>query len=270
MPLRIACLNAWGGQVWQPLRRWLEGLSPDVLCLQEVTRAPAPGPAWLRYGDAYRALDQRADLFADVSACLPGHQARFAPAARGVLRDGEGREYPSEHGLGQWVAPHLAWAGQWQGFVHGAYRTGGWGPEPVPRACQVSRIVTEAGRSVVVGHLHGLRDPAGKEDTPARRQQWERLAAAVEAFRAPDEPVVIGGDMNVLPGSELFAVMDRIGLRDLVTGRGHADTRTSLYPKPQRHANYLFVSEGAEIRVFDVPAAPEVSDHRPMILELAP
>lgn len=268
--MRIVSLNAWGGQVWHALGPWLETLAADVLCLQEVTRRLAPGPGWLRYADPYRALDQRADLYADVSARLPAHQPRFAPAARGWLEDDAGRPHPSEHGIAQWVAPDLAIAGQWQGFVHGSFRVGGWGEEPVPRAAQITRVATSGGRSALVGHVHGLRDPSGKGDTPERRAQWRALADAVQAMRREGEPVALLGDLNVLPGSEAFDILGAIGLADLVTARGHDDTRTSLYEKPQRHANYCLVSQDARVLSFDVPAAPEVSDHRPLVLHLAP
>lgn len=80
--------------------------------------------------------------------------------------------------------------------------------------------------------------------------------------------MIVAGDLNVLPGSEVFGILGGIGLTDLVTTRGHDDTRTSLYKKPQRHANYCFVSAQVQVRRFDVPATPEVSDHRPMIVEI--
>jgi hypothetical protein len=47
--------------------------------------------------------------------------------------------------------------------------------------------------------------------------------------------VVVCGDVNLLPDSETFDVLAEIGLTDLV---GAADTRTSRYPKPVRHASY--------------------------------
>lgn len=264
--MRIVSLNAWGGKVWPALRDWIAATAPDVLCLQEVTRALAPGPDWLVYRDAERTLDQRADLFADVSALLPSHQARFAAAARGVLQDARGRGHASEHGIAQWVAPGLAIAEQWQGFVHGDFRAGGWGEQPVSRTCQVTRLADAAGATLIVAHVHGLRDPEGKGDTPARRAQWQRLAHAVGTLHRPEEPAIVAGDMNVRPGSDLFATMRNLGLTDLVTGRGFADTRTSLYAKAERHANYMFVTPDLRVEDFAVPATPEVSDHRPLIL----
>ena len=67
------------------------------------------------------------------------------------------------------------------------------------------------------------------------------------------------------PRSETFAILATIGLVDLV---GKADTRTSSYRRPVRHANYLLVSDRAAVKSFHVVQAPEVSDHRPLVLDL--
>lgn len=227
-----------------------------------------PSPEWLAYVDPYRSLDQRADLFRDVSARLPDHQARFAAAARGTLNDAHGQPYASEHGLGAWVGGELAIAAAYQGFVHGSYRHDGWGPEPVPRAIQIQRIVDPGtGRSGLFAHFHGIRDPEGKHDTPERAVQAKAVVDAIGRMRQPDEPVILAGDFNLLPDSSTFAAFSAIGLVDLVTTGGFTDTRTSLYAKSQRYADYLLVSEQVKVEAFDVPATPEVSDHRPLVLD---
>lgn len=265
--MRIVSLNAWGGAVWEQLSAWVEQAAFDVLCLQEVTRRIAPSPDWLIYRDPYRRLDQRADLFGDISRLLPDWQATFAPATRGLLEDAAGRPVWSEHGLACWVAPQLSVTGRWQDFVHGQFRAGGWGPEPVPRAVQMQRIAS-GGAALVVAHLHGLRDPNGKGDTPDRDTQAASLRRQLREFRNGNETVVVAGDFNLLPDSTTFDVLAAEGLIELVTTRGHSDTRTVLYPKAQRHANYCFVSDPDRVIAFDVPATPVMSDHRPMILDL--
>ncbi|WP_373352759.1 endonuclease/exonuclease/phosphatase family protein [Pseudoroseicyclus sp. CXY001] len=268
--MRIVSLNAWGGQCWEALADWLPAAAPDVLLLQEVTRAPVPSPDWLTYRDPYRQLDQRADLFGDICRLLPRHQPAFAAAARGTLQDAAGTEIPSEHGLGTWIAPHLAVTASLSRFVHGAFRADGWGEEPVPRTAQGFRLADPAtGRALAVAHMHGLRDPSGKGDTSARRAQAEALLALVRDVAAPGDPLVVAGDFNLLPGAETFAILARAGLKDLVTSRGHKDTRTALYPKPGRFADYCLVTPDIPVAAFTVPAEPVVSDHRPLILDLA-
>lgn len=269
--MRIISLNAWGGQLWDALAAWLPGCGADVLLLQEVTRAPEPGPDWLEYRDAHRHLWQRADLINDIRALLPGWQAVFAPAARGPLSSPDAGILRSEHGIAAFFAPHLAITATCSGFIHGAFRADGWGPEPVPRPIQCFRVVDPARDApLVIAHLHGLREAAGKGDTPARAAQAERIAAALGRFAGADEPLVLGGDFNLLPESATFRRLARLGLRDLVTAHGITDTRTSHYRKPVRHADYMLVRPQVPVDGFAAPAAPEVSDHRPLVLDLGP
>ncbi|MEL6449952.1 MAG: endonuclease/exonuclease/phosphatase family protein [Pseudomonadota bacterium] len=265
--MKIVSLNAWGGQVWDRLGPWVAGLAPDVLCLQEVTRAPVRSPDWLFYKDAYRTLEQRTDLFGDISRLLPDHQALFAPATRGTLEDALGAPVTSEHGLGLWVRRDLAVTDYAQTFVHGSFRAGGWGPEPVPRTMQAVRIEDpETGQAVSIGHFHGLRDPKGKGDTPARVAQADRALACLQRVRVDGVPAVLAGDFNILPGSACLDIFAQAGLVDLIAHHGITDTRTGLYKKPQRFADYMLVSPALTHAPFDVPAWPQVSDHRPLIL----
>lgn len=268
--MKIVSLNAWGGQVWDALASWIAGLDVDVLCLQEVTRAPVPSPEWLRYVDPYRDLAQRADLFGDISALLPDHQSFFAAATRGVLMDDEGSSVPSEHGLGLWVRRNFAVTQLAQGFVHGTFRPDGWGVEPVPRTMQVVQVQDPGtGQSLCVGHFHGLRDSSGKGDTAARTLQTERAMALFCSLWQQDIPAVLAGDFNLLPDSASFAQFSQIGLHNLIAHHRIIDTRTRLYKKSQRFADYMLVSDDLlAASTFDVPAEPEVSDHRPLILAI--
>ena len=76
---------------------------------------------------------------------------------------------------------------------------------------------------------------------------------------------MVCGDLNLLPDSETFAVLGAIGLIDLV---GATDTRSWRYTKPIRHANYLMVSDPDAVSRFEVLTEPEVSDHRPLVLDI--
>ena len=267
--MRLVSLNAWAGQVWPAFSEWVPTIGADILCLQEVTRAPVPQPDWLVYADAERRLNQRTDLFADVTRLLPdGYQGQFNPANRGPLTDPDGKAYPSEFGLAMWVARPVAITECLHRFVFGTYRHDGWGAAPVPRNIQVMRLFDPATqRPVIVAHLHGLRDPVGKGDTPDRAAQAQAIIAAIAAVCQPGDPVILAGDLNLLPDSASFATFATIGLTDLVTTRGHTDTRTRHYTKPQRYADYLLVTEGVRVLDFSVPATPEVSDHRPLMLD---
>ncbi len=88
----------------------------------------------------------------------------------------------------------------------------------------------------------------------------------MEQTRRGDDLVVLCGDLNLLPDSETFGLLRDVGLTDLV---GDADTRTSRYRKPVRHANYLLISDRDAVEHFEVTARPEVSDHRPLVVDVS-
>ncbi|EGD41718.1 endonuclease/exonuclease/phosphatase family protein [Nocardioidaceae bacterium Broad-1] len=269
--MRIVSVNAWGGARYDDLAAWLPTAGADVVCLQEVTRT-AGLSGWTSFADGERSLPQRANLHGDVRRLLPSYEGPVSsPAMPARLTDDAGRRHRQDFGLGTYVRRAAA------RHRHGGARscTAGFvdhdewtNHRPLPSGPRAVRVVDRAGgRQVCVLQLHGLRDPAGKGDTPARREQAERLAAFVEATRAPGDLVVVAGDLNLLPDSATFDVLRRIGLQDLV---GTADTRTSSYLKPVRHASYLLVSDPEAVAGFRVRTEPEVSDHRILELDLTP
>lgn len=265
--MRLVSINAWGGNILEPLLDYLETTRPDIVLLQEVTSAVDPSPERLSFKGHGWDLPQAADLHAMVANVLPEHQAMFAPAMQGELFDNDDRAYRSRFGLASFVHRDFAIVGQVQDFVHGAYRPDAWGEPPVPRNMHALRLHdATSGRAFVVGHLHGLRDLAGKHDTPARFEQARRVLDIIALLRRPGEAAIFGGDLNLLPESESFAIWRKAGFTDLVTSRGFTDTRTELYQKSQRFADYLLVSPQVEVDAFEVPAEPVVSDHRPLVL----
>jgi endonuclease/exonuclease/phosphatase family metal-dependent hydrolase len=264
--VRIATVNAWGGALADELLGWLPGSGADIVCLQEVTRTPGL-IGWTRFADGERSLPQRADLFDDVRVALPRHQAIFVAGDSGPVRDDTGRSHRQDFGLATLVGEDLPLVGVDSAFVHGEFTDHAvWPISGRPRIALAVRTVDRAaGRSVWVVQVHGLRDALGKGDTPERRCQAERLAELVRRIRGPKDLVVVCGDLNLLPGSETFGVLAEAGLTDLV---GAADTRTSHYGKPVRHASYLLISEVAAVERFEILTEPEVSDHRVLVLDI--
>lgn len=268
MTLRILSLNAWGGRLFTPLMDYLRREDPDVLCLQEVVRTHEASPEWLVYRDKGVELPQRARLFDEIKALFPDHDAFFFPTASGPLFDGE-RAVSSEFGLATFIRRTYPVLGETAGFVHGQFSPDGWGPHPRARNAHCVRIFDYGGRfPITIAQMHGLRDTGGKEDTPERAAQAEALARMIETVWQSRERLVVCGDFNVLPGSVTFATLARLGLSDLVTGRGFADTRTSHYTKDGRFADYMLVNAAVNVLHFDVVSSPEVSDHRPLFLSV--
>ena len=266
--MRILSLNVWGGMLHAPLIDYLRAVDADVYCLQEVPRAIAARSAWLTYRDGAVELQQRADLYRDIATALPGHDGFFAPAMRGELADGD-RPCWQEFGLATFIRQDIAVIGQALDFVHGAFSPHGFGPHPRPSNAHAFRLYDYAAdRALTVAQLHGLRTVDGKGDTPERAAQAEALVALIARLHRQDEGLVLCGDFNVLPESKTFKTLARFGLTDLVITRGFTDTRTSLYTKPGRYADYMLVNATVRVADFTVVEAPEVSDHRALLLSV--
>ncbi|TQN60744.1 endonuclease/exonuclease/phosphatase family protein [Agrobacterium tumefaciens] len=267
--MRLICLNGWGGKLHDELVSYIAASDPDILCLQEVIHTPAAMQEWLIYRDHGIDLPQRADFLQDVAKALPDHLAVFCPAAQGDLWDGEMR-YPSQWGLATFVRKSIAIVAQAQGFVHGAFSADGYGDHPRSRTGHAIRVFDFTTRKpVVIAHMHGLRELDGKQDTPARLAQAERLVQLVRNIAEDGDRVIVCGDFNVLPDSETFAVLKTLDLVELVTTRGFTDTRTSHYTKQNRYADYMLVNPAVKVDHFHVVTQPEVSDHCPLLLEFS-
>lgn len=264
--LRILWLNAWGGAMFDALESWLPTCGADVVCLQEVTRT-AGLRGWTTFADGERTLPQRADLFADVTELLADYQGHFLVADAGPVTDEDGRRWLQDFGIATFVHRRLPVIGTASAFIHGSFTEhSDWTADDRPRVAHGIRVVERVSRATfTVVNLHGLRDGAGKRDTLARRAQADRITELVATLRCEGDQVAVGGDFNLLPDSETFDLLGDHGLTDLVRD---ADTRTSRYRRPVRHADYLLVSAPAEVRRFEVVTDPEVSDHRPLIVEL--
>ena len=261
-------LNGWGGKLNDSLLPYLSASAPDVLCLQEVVHTPLSDLDWLTYRDGDHVLPQRANFFRDVCHALPDHTAIFCPAAQGELWDGD-TFVPSQWGLATFVHRRFPIVGQFQGFVHKDFSAQGYGDHPRSRSVHGVRIYDDdSDRFVAVTHMHGLRDLKGKMDTPERADQAHNLLAAAKAVARPGDLEVICGDFNVTPDSETLRILGSAGYTELVTTRGIESTRTSHYTKPAKYADYMLVGDTDAVISFGVPAEPEVSDHRPLILHI--
>ena len=268
MALRIVSLNCWGGRVYEPLMNYLREVDADVYCLQEVFNTSEPMPAWLRFMESQAEHLVRPNLFQEIAALLPEHRAMFFPAVRGYLHDRANVDFPIEYGLATYVHNVLPIIGEAVQFVFGEFRPRAWGEPPLPRNAHSVRIFDyRKDEPVTITHMHGLWQKEGKGDTPARIGQGLILASMVENMCKEGEKVIVCGDFNLLPESQTFDDLQMLGLHDLVVGRGYTDTRTSYYKKTPRFADYMLVSDAVEVRKFDVPASPEVSDHRPLVLD---
>lgn len=124
--------------------------------------------------------------------------------------------------------------------------------------------------SLLVCNFHGVAFPVDKKlDNPERLWQSSGL---IEHFQHATEPILIGGDFNVLPETESIRTFERNGYHDLIKDFGITTTRNRVswekYPdNPQYYSDYVFVKGDIRASAFSVPQN-EISDHLPMMVEI--
>jgi endonuclease/exonuclease/phosphatase family metal-dependent hydrolase len=123
---------------------------------------------------------------------------------------------------------------------------------------------TDGGLRTVI-NVHCLWNKSGKGDTPARLEQSQKI---IEFTQTLDHPYIIIGDFNLEPNTESLRMLENEGLHNLIIENSIQSTRTLLYTKPGKFADYALVSRGITINEFKV--LPDVlSDHSPLYLECA-
>jgi Endonuclease/Exonuclease/phosphatase family len=266
--MKLVCMNGWGGKLHSELLSYLALEQPDVLCLQEVVHTPSSNKDWLIYRDGEHVLPQRANFFRDVAQTLPEHTATFCPAAQGMLWD-QDCEVASQWGLATYVRASFPIIAQAQGFVHKDYSPNGYGEHPRSRSAHAVRLYDYSRRAAIsISQMHGLRDLAGKHDTPERKEQARRLLALSGQVSELSDIKIICGDFNVERESETLSFLKDNGFEELVTANKFDRTRTSHYSKPGRFADYMFINRPEAVKRFHVVYSPEVSDHCPLVLEV--
>lgn len=252
--MKLISLNIWGGRVHDPLLQFIEtnGKDVDIFCFQEVYRTAT---------DKRMAGDAYANIYGEIAAILPDHQGHFTAGEHNWAESGT-TDFQLEFGLAMFVRSSLEKKSNDHLFVHkhlGAQRS-----EIGYSAARPLQYVTiQCGsRELTVANFHGLHNGLGKEDSDERLAQAQKVKEFLD--QAPGETILCG-DFNLLPDTESMKIMEA-GMRNLIIENGITSTRSSIYKKESKFADYMLVSSG--IHVIDFKVLPdEVSDHLPLVLE---
>lgn len=271
--MRVVSINTWGGAKYEVLQTYLREVNADIVCLQEVYATPSPAPKELLFDLEHPSAISskvRTQMFKELCVGpLHRHYGYYHPAEIGMLYEDDGKEWRSMFGIATFVRDSVPVYDSHVGYVHRAFNPAGWGDPPHPRNAHLVRVHNpDNGRDYVVVHMHGIWTGGGKEDTPERDSQAHAFTQFILQHTSPSDRIVCCGDFNVLPTSITFKLLKAgRGLVDLVVSRGFTDTRTSLYKKTPRYADYMLITDNVVVKSFDVPAQPEMSDHRPLVLD---
>lgn len=243
--MKIISLNIWAGIVGDKLIDFFkENRDVDVFCLQEVMHNATEWTNWDKR--------QNATILDQIRAALPGHTDYFRPV-----------EQKEEWGLAIFVRKEINISEEGEVFVHldkKSMKTGD--PLTVGKNLQ---WITIANKNLTICNVHGLWNGQGKTDTEDRINQSKNIVAKV---RKLNTEVVLCGDFNLLPDTQSLQMIEReLTLRNLIKEYGITSTRTSLYTKEVKFADYAFVTSGIRVKEFKV-LPDEVSDHSPLYLDI--
>lgn len=245
--MRVISLNTWGGRLIKELLAFIknEASQTDIFCFQEVFDSTV---------SQHDGILQT-DLFTVFAKTLPDFQGYFAPAIHGQNYQGP-TDVPLAFGLAIFVRRALPVIEQGDIFVYGERNQTHTGDHQ--RNLQYVCVQYDE-REHWILNLHGFHNEH-KSDCPERIEQSKRTVAFVKLR----EHVVLCGDFNLRPETQSIAILEE-QMHNLIKGYHITETRTELYKKAERYADYTLV-KNIHVKHFDIPKIV-VSDHLPMILE---
>lgn len=237
--MQLITFNTWGGRLGEkPIRDFFKKYQDsDVFCLQEIWETD----------DLSLIDDPKVDtkLLTKISSYLPDHRYYFRPQYRGI------------YGLATFVHEKHVVDSEGELFVfkeQGYENPAAMGNHA--RNIQFLNLKINA-QPICVVNFHGLWNGGGKTDTPDRISQSQKIADFLT--KVPSQ-FLIAGDFNLEPETESIRIIERMCPQNLIKQFNITSTRSSLYPKPGRFADYIFLSKEFLVSEFEV-LPDEASDH---------
>ncbi len=242
--MQVLSLNVWGGHVHKPLLKFITHQQHvDIFCFQEIYH-----DAQEKISTDYLTLNL--NLFAELTHLLPHHQGYFCPIVNNV------------YGIAIFINKDFSV------LNHGSlciYHN----PDYVGHGPMHSRYLqwlefTDNTQTYHVINVHGLWNGQGKKDSPERIAQAKAIKIFCDSLTTPK---ILCGDFNLRPDTQSIQMIEQ-GMLNLIDLYEITSTRTSFYTKPEKFADYIFVSPELQVNHFTV-LADEVSDHAPLLLDVS-
>jgi len=284
--MKIYSWNIWSGSLGEApindLRRFVTE-EADIICLQEVHRAPQTVPRLLMPNDpGSRIAPLNSWLYQEIVDALgEGFAYYYAPQLKGCYHDCERAPYPElEYGNLLIIKRELRHTYR-SGFICGNiqklynFKTG----SPAGKTAQVVDVY-DANGVITIGHGHGAWANGNKGNTAWRNSQAINMLKLLDPHYStlrqraakPDyyPRTLLVGDWNVTSSTRTVRrfrdsqVFGKSGGEHLNAKWGITDTRTCYYQKPIREADHAFASANLKANLtVDVTVA---SDHGALLV----
>jgi endonuclease/exonuclease/phosphatase family metal-dependent hydrolase len=246
--MKIIYLNAWSGRRTELLEQFVKKHHDvDIFCFQEVYHeAQGKEAIW---------SDSNLDLLNILKETLKDYHVYYDP------------HLGDYWGLAMFVHKDLKVLEQGDFFVH-QYKNYHLEKEKLGHTAKNIQHLTlqvEDYQKLTIINFHGLWNGQGKGDTEDRLTQSDNIIAYLKTLK---HSYILGGDFNLSPDTTSLKKFEDIGLRNLIKEYKVASTRTSLYPKEEKFADYVFVPQGVHVEDFQV-LPDEVSDHAPLYIKVS-
>lgn len=247
--MKIISLNTWGGKIFQPLIAFLKqnASDTDIFCFQEI----------LAGGSGQTTRGEMKSLYEDISNILVNHFGYFSEYGEGGYYSESSKNLDFKYGIAVFVKKEYK-----QSFVGNValYDSAKkWTDYNGRFAAGASMAVNVSDFTIV--NVHGLWQEGGKKDSEARFEQSKLIINLASKAKGRK---IICGDFNLKPDTESVKILEQ-STTNLIKKFGITSTRSILYTKPEKFADYIFTSPDINVNHFEV-LQDEVSDHLPLLL----
>ncbi len=248
--MKIISLNIWGGRIETEFQNFLKKYSDtDVFCFQEVYKDPTTEMMATPY-----AHIANLNSFYTIEKLLPNHQLIFHPS------------FLDSYGVCMAVKKSVEIIKSGELFI---FKHKGYVPEVDlgrhARNLQYAAIkLTPNSKPITIINVHGLWNGQGKTDSDERLEQSEAMSNFIKSL---DTEIIMCGDFNLRPDTQSISIIEQTGIKNLIKQYNISSTRTSLYPHPEKYADYIFISPGIKELEFKV-LPDETSDHSALMITI--
>lgn len=243
--MRLVTLNIWGGRVFKPLMNFFitHREDTDIFCLQEVFNNPSDANSKIQ-------PEAKQDIYRDIEMVLPDFKGYMAPTQ------------DNEESLTVFVNNNLEILEIGDKFVY-RFRNAMENRDASTYGINVQYIKFKAAKvEYLICNLHGHWTPNFKGDNAARLEQSRNIKAFLDSFRGKK---ILCGDFNLAPNTTSMEILES-SMKNMIKEYKVTSTRSPLYRKDIKFADYVLVSPDVEVNRFEVLPVT-VSDHLPLLLD---
>ena len=239
--MQLINLNIWGGHVRKPLLDFIECYKDvNIFCLQEVYCKASSKISTDN-------LNVSLDIYSEIQEILQTHHGIFRPTVNGI------------YGIAMFVKKSIKILEEGEIIIHHNSSYSGTGPTHSRNLQWI--LCCHNDKLFYIINMHGLWNGKGKTDTQERLDQSQKISDFLQTIY---HPTVLCGDFNLRPDTKSIQMLEK-SLNNLVKQYKIDSTRTNLYSKIEKFADYIFTSSDIVVENFEV-LNYDVSDHAPLLL----